>query len=78
MVAIAAPVKADLIRLRNEFLAMPGLSLTVPQTARLLSVSECDAHALLDVLVAEGLLVDARNGIYRRVRKGLSGLRGVA
>jgi hypothetical protein len=78
MVAIAVPVKADLIRLRNEFLAMPGLSLTVPQAARLLSVRESDAHALLDALVAEGLLVDAGNGIYRRVRKGLSGLPGVA
>ena len=78
MVAIAAPVQADLIRLRNEFLGMPGLSLTVPQAARLLSVRESDAHALLDALVAEGLLVAASNGIYRRIGMGLSGLRGVA
>lgn len=78
MVAIAALVKADLIKLRSEFLAMPGLGLTVPQAARLLSVSESDAHTLLDALVAEGLLVAASNGIYRRIGMGLSGLRGVA
>ena len=78
MLTIAAPVETDLLRLRNEFLAMPGLSLTVPQAARLLSVGESDAHALLDALVAEGLLVDAGKGIYRSVRKGLSGLPGVA
>jgi hypothetical protein len=78
MLTIAASVEADLLRLRNEFLAMPGLCLTVPQAARLLSVGELDAHALLDLLVAEGLLVDVGNGIYRRVGMDLSGRSGVA
>ena len=35
---LARPVDGDLLRLRTEFLAMPGLCLTARQTARLLSV----------------------------------------
>lgn len=66
-VPVAAPVDADLIRLRNEFLAMPGLCLTIPQTARLLSVREMKARAMLDVLHAEGLVVCNGGGLYRRV-----------
>jgi Fic family protein len=66
MVAIAVPVKADLIRLRNEFLAMPGLCLTVPQAARLLSVAEPEARRLLNALVEEGLLLRPVRGCYRR------------
>jgi hypothetical protein len=64
---VAAPVDADLLRLRTEFFALPGLCLTARQTARLLSVREPKARALLDVLVAEGLLVRNGGGLYRRV-----------
>jgi mono/diheme cytochrome c family protein len=60
-------VAADLLRLRSEFLAMPGLCLNVRQTARLLSVREIDARSLLDALVDEGLLLHAVTGVYRRV-----------
>lgn len=66
MVAIAVSVKTDIIKLRNEFLAMPGLSLTVPQAARLLSVGDEDARELLNALVKEGLLLQPVNGIYSR------------
>lgn len=72
MVTLTAPVDADLLRLRAEFLAMPGLCLTVRQTARLLSVREPDAHVLLDALVDEGLLVRHGGGLYRRVVRGAS------
>jgi hypothetical protein len=64
---ISAPVDADLLRLRNEFFALPGLCLTVRQTARLLSVRAPKACALLDALVAEGLLIRTISGLYKRV-----------
>ena len=67
MVTLSAPVDADLLRLRTEFSAMPGLCLTVRQVARLLSVREPRARVLLDALVAEGLLVRNSGGLYRRV-----------
>ena len=67
MVTLSTPVDADLLRLRTEFFAMPGLCLTAPQTARLLSVREPKARALLDALVAEGLLLRDDGGLYRRV-----------
>jgi hypothetical protein len=67
LTSVAAPVDADLVRLRHEFLAMPGLCLTVRQTARLLSVREAKARALLDALRAEGLVVRNGGGLYRRV-----------
>ena len=66
MVTLSAPVDTDLRRLRNEFAAMPGLCLTARQAARLLSVRESNARALLEALVAEGLLVRQISGLYRR------------
>ena len=68
MVTLSAPVDADLLRLRSEFATMPGLCLTVDQTARLLSVRTPKACALLDELVVDGLLVRSARGIYRRAR----------
>ena len=67
MVTLSAPVDADLVRLRSEFFAMPGLCLTARQAARLLSVREPKARALLEALVGEGLLVRHGSGLYRRV-----------
>ena len=67
MVTLSAPVDADLLRLRNEFFAMPGLCLTVRQVARLLSIRQPKARVLLDALVDEGLLVRNGGGLYRRV-----------
>ena len=61
--ALAGP---DLLRLRKEFVAMPGLCLTTLQAARLLSIQEPEAHALLDELVYEGLLARDDEGLYRR------------
>ena len=67
MLTTSAPVDADVLRLRNEFLSLPGLRLSIPQTARLLSVREARAGSLLDALVREGFLVHTVNGVYRRV-----------
>jgi len=67
MTAIAPPIEADHLRLRHEFLAVPGLTLTVRQAARLLGVrAERDA-ALLEALEREGLLVCTAGGDNRHV-----------
>ena len=66
MLTISAPVDADVLRLRSEFLSMPGLCLSVAQTARLLTVRESRASALLGALVGEGFLVQSVSGLYRR------------
>jgi hypothetical protein len=66
MIAVAAPIDADLLRLRHEFLSMPTLTLTVPQVARLLGVrTEC-AQELLAALTADRLLTRSETGAYRR------------
>ena len=45
---------------------MPGLALTVPQTAKLYALSNSHARSLLDSLVAEGFLAGDPGGRYRR------------
>jgi hypothetical protein len=57
---------ADIDRLRAEFLALPGMCLTLAQTARLFAVPEARARTLLDILVHEGFLVHTDTGLYRR------------
>jgi hypothetical protein len=59
-------IDADTLRVRGDFLEMPGLVLTVPQTARLYALSTAHAKALLDGLEEEGFLVSCGNGTYRR------------
>ena len=65
MVCFAEAIDADVLRIRHEFLEMPGLILTVPQTARLYASSTEHARALLDALVDDGFLVSGPTG-YRR------------
>ena len=45
---------------------MPGLVLTVAQTARLYALSRTHATRMLDALEADGFLVHGPNGGYRR------------
>ena len=66
MATISALAEADLLKLRKEFVAMPGLCLTTLQAARLLSIREPEANALIGALVHEGLLVRDDEGLYRR------------
>ena len=65
MIAFADAIDADALRLRHEFLTMPGLILTVAQTARLLDLSRPHAQRLLDALEGEGF-IGGRAGLYRR------------
>lgn len=63
--AVAAS-DVELARLRDEFLAMPGLRLTAQQTARLLDVQVRESRALLSNLEDEGFLICVPVGVYRR------------
>jgi predicted DNA-binding transcriptional regulator YafY len=66
MIALADAIDADALRLRHEFLTMPGLVLTVAQTARLFDVSRAHAQRLLDALETEGFIIGGASGVYRR------------
>lgn len=66
MIALADAIDADVLRMRHEFLEMPGLMLTVAQTARLYAVSTAHANTLLETLEGEEFLVSGPNGAYRR------------
>jgi hypothetical protein len=63
----AVPIDRDSLRLRNEFLELPGLSVTVPQAARLFGVRLERAAQMLEQLDHEGFLHCDTHGIYRRV-----------
>jgi len=62
----ALPIGQDALRLRSEFLDMPGLALSVPQTARLLGVRFDYAAEMLAQLECEGFLCRDDDGRYRR------------
>jgi hypothetical protein len=53
-------------RIRAEFIEMPGLTLTVPQAARLWSVNVLQSQSILSDLVGTGFLVRDSRGAYRR------------
>lgn len=55
----------DKARLRDEFLSMPALCLTVAQAARLVNVSVLGANLLLAGLEHDGFLIRTPNGRYR-------------
>lgn len=66
MIATAEPIDLDALRLRNEFLALPELVLSVPQVARLLDLRSEHAAAILEGLARERFLVATAQGAYRR------------
>ena len=66
MTPVATPIDADNLRIRHEFLAMPGMCLSVPQAARLLGVSVSHAAAMLAVMEQEGFLIYTADSQYRR------------
>jgi hypothetical protein len=68
MISVACPVEADVLRLRHEFVSMPGLRLTPQQTARLLGVRLEHAMELLAALEEEAFLMRAAGGSYRLVQ----------
>ena len=69
MIVNGEPIDLDALRLRNEFLAMPGLTINVPQVARMLGLRSEHAAALLESLAHEDFLTHTANGAYRRATK---------
>ena len=57
----------DVARIQNEYIEMPGLILTLPQAARLWSLSESRSQLLLSLLVEAGFLICDKNTGYRRM-----------
>ena len=68
MIAVSTPIDADTLRIRHEYLAMPGMCLAVQQTARLLGVSQNHAAGMLHLLEEEGFLIHTPDGRYRRAQ----------
>lgn len=56
---------ADQARLRDEFLSMPALCLTVEQVARLMNVTVFSANRLLTGLERDRFLIRTATGRYR-------------
>ena len=56
----------EMSRIRSEYIEMPGLVLTLPQAARLWSLSESRSALLLSMLVETGFLICDKKTIYRR------------
>src|SRR5262249_53331448 len=52
----------DALRLRHEFLEMPGLTISVPQAARMLGLRSQHAAAILDTLAREKFLTRTPGG----------------
>ena len=68
MILVAPPIERDVLRLREEFTSLPGLTLTAAQTARLLNVREAQAAKMLAELEEEDFLECAATGVYFRHR----------
>jgi hypothetical protein len=60
-------MSSDVARIRNEYVEMPGLVLTLPQAARLWGLSESRSALLLSMLVETGFLACNKKGYHRRL-----------
>ena len=72
LVFVAPSAERTIQQLRREFIALPGLCLSVRQVARMLSIDLESAKEALDRLELEGLLERTDAGTYRRVARGFS------
>jgi hypothetical protein len=64
------PDNTILIRIRAEYLEMPGLHLTLDQMQRLFGVERTLCQQVIDALVAMQFLRVKPNGTYARVTDG--------
>jgi hypothetical protein len=64
MIAIAEPIDADALRVRNEFLTRPDLHASADAVARIVDVSPRHAAAILESLVHERFLERTAQGEY--------------
>jgi len=72
MIVTAEPTDLDALRVRSEFLAMPGLIISAPQVARMLGLRPEHAAAILEELARELFLTQTEQGAYRRALSGRS------
>lgn len=61
------PIDSVLRRIRDEFVEMPGLSLTESQAARLWQIPAAEATSVLRVLVDAQFLTRSGSGRYCRL-----------
>jgi DNA-binding IclR family transcriptional regulator len=64
MIAPGDPIDQDALRVRHEFLDMPGLIVSVPQVARLFGLRSEHACAILETLEREHFLAQTPTGAY--------------
>lgn len=62
-------MSTDVARIRNEYVEMPGLALTLPQAARLWGLSENRSALLLSMLAETGFLICDKKTVYRRLSR---------
>ncbi len=63
----AGPMTSDVVeRIQAEYTEMPGLTLTLPQAARLFVVNAHESQRVLSELMACGFLRRDQSGAYRR------------
>ena len=68
----------DVARIRNEYVEMPQLVLTLPQAARLWGLSESRSALLVSMLVETGFLICDKETVYRRPPDRLETRKGEA
>jgi hypothetical protein len=66
VITIADPLDLDTLRIRHEFLSLPGLRVSARMAAAMLGVSSPHARRILDALVAERFLTHTTDDHYIR------------
>jgi predicted transcriptional regulator of viral defense system len=66
MIAVAEPIDADTLRIRHEFLRVPGLHASANDVSRLLDVSLRHARLVLESLARDGFLERTTDGQFVR------------
>jgi hypothetical protein len=59
-------IREAILRVEGEYREMPGLNLTLPQTARLLGLDHRTCERVLAILIDRRVLKQAWNGTYVR------------
>lgn len=60
------PIREAILRVEGEYREMPGLSLTLPQAARLWGLDQSTCERVLAILIERRVLKRALNGTYIR------------
>ena len=63
-VAVSRALDPLIIRVRGEYLEMPGMQLTIAQAARLWQLDAPVCEAVLNLLVDEGFLLKTSGGAF--------------